>query len=80
MRLIWFLIELTTHVYYIFMENDLFCNGKTQPQTPAQWHTPIHESGTRRYFQQCDQNIVTEDAMFTNSLHARLTGYSAILT
>ena len=80
MRLLWFLTELNTPDSFLLLEIGLFCTLRTQPQTPDQGQGPSRVAKTRIWFQQCYQNLITKDAMFTASLHAILTGYSGVAT
>ena len=61
---------------FCFIESNLFCNGITQPQTPAQGHAHSRAAKTRICSQQCDKNIVTKYATFTPSLLDIMTGNS----
>ena len=80
MRLTWFLIELNNPDSLLVMKNDLFWNLRLQPKNPSQGHAPSDAAKTRIWFQQCYQNIVTKNFTFTASFHARLTGYSDVVT
>ena len=73
-------LNRTRHSHFFpFNRKYLFCNGRTQPQTPYQGQVPSPADETRSCTKQCDQNIGTKHAIFTASLHARMTGYSDVV-
>ena len=80
MRSTWFLTTLTIPVYFLFLENDQFCDSGTQSHTSAKGQAPMHAAEKRSFSQQWDQNLGAKDATFVASSHARLTEYNAVVT